>query len=31
LWLPILPAAIAATQVRALDRELPGIPRASTS
>lgn len=31
LWLPILPAALAATQVRALDRELPGIPRASTS
>jgi uncharacterized membrane protein YbhN (UPF0104 family) len=31
LWLPILPAALAATQLRALDRELPGIPRASVS
>jgi uncharacterized membrane protein YbhN (UPF0104 family) len=31
LWLPILPAALAATQVRALDQELPGIPRASIS
>jgi uncharacterized membrane protein YbhN (UPF0104 family) len=31
LWLPILPAALAATQVRALDRELPLIPRASTT
>ena len=31
LWLPILPAALAATQVRTLDRELPGIPRASIS
>jgi uncharacterized membrane protein YbhN (UPF0104 family) len=31
LWLPILPAALAATQIRKLDRELPGIPRASTS
>jgi len=31
LWLPILPAALAATQVRALDRELPRIPRASIS
>ena len=29
LWLPIVPAAIAATQVRALDRELPSTPRAS--
>ena len=29
LWLPILPAALAATQVRALDPELPGVPRAS--
>ncbi|HEY7420552.1 MAG TPA: lysylphosphatidylglycerol synthase transmembrane domain-containing protein [Gaiellaceae bacterium] len=29
LWLPILPAALAATQVRSLDQELPGIPRAS--
>lgn len=31
LWLPILPAALAATQVRALDQELPRIPRASVS
>jgi uncharacterized protein (TIRG00374 family) len=31
LWLPILPAALAATQIRKLDRELPGTPRASTS
>jgi uncharacterized membrane protein YbhN (UPF0104 family) len=31
LCLPILPAALAATQVRALDRELPLIPRASIS
>lgn len=31
LWLPILPAALAATQIRKLDRELPGIPRASVS
>jgi uncharacterized membrane protein YbhN (UPF0104 family) len=31
LWLPILPAALAATQVRALDRELPLISRASTT
>jgi uncharacterized protein (TIRG00374 family) len=31
LWLPILPAAVAATQVRALDRELPGLSRASLS
>lgn len=31
LWLPILPAALAATQVRVLDRELPLIPRASTT
>ena len=31
LWLPILPAALAATQVRALDAELPGIPRASSA
>ena len=29
LWLPILPAALAATQVRALDRELPSVSRAS--
>jgi len=29
LWLPILPAAIAATQIRALDHELPGLSRAS--
>ena len=31
LWLPILPAALAATQLRALDTELPHIPRASIS
>ena len=31
LWLPILPAALTATQVRALDRELPLISRASTT
>jgi uncharacterized membrane protein YbhN (UPF0104 family) len=31
LWLPILPALLAATQIRKLDRELPGILRASTS
>jgi uncharacterized membrane protein YbhN (UPF0104 family) len=31
LWLPILPAALAATRVRELDRELPRIPRASTT
>jgi uncharacterized protein (TIRG00374 family) len=29
LWLPILPAALAATQIRALDHELPGLSRAS--
>jgi uncharacterized protein (TIRG00374 family) len=29
LWLPILPAALAATQVRALDQELPRLSRAS--
>jgi uncharacterized protein (TIRG00374 family) len=29
LWLPILPAALAATQLRALDRELPSLSRAS--
>jgi uncharacterized membrane protein YbhN (UPF0104 family) len=31
LWLPILPAALAAAKVRELDRELPRIPRASIS
>jgi uncharacterized membrane protein YbhN (UPF0104 family) len=31
LWLPILPAALAVTQVRTLDAELPSIPRASIS
>jgi uncharacterized membrane protein YbhN (UPF0104 family) len=31
LWLPILPAALAATRVRELDRELPLVPRASIS
>jgi uncharacterized membrane protein YbhN (UPF0104 family) len=31
LWLPIFPAALAATRVRELDRELPRIPRASIS
>jgi uncharacterized protein (TIRG00374 family) len=31
LWLPILPAALAATQVRALDQELPRLSRASIS
>jgi uncharacterized membrane protein YbhN (UPF0104 family) len=29
LWLPILPAALAATQVRKLDEELPRLSRAS--
>ena len=29
LWLPILPAALAATQLRALDQELPRLSRAS--
>lgn len=29
LWLPIVPAAFAATQIRALHDELPGVPRAS--
>ncbi len=29
LWLPIVPAALAATQIRALDEELPRVPRAS--
>ena len=31
LWLPIVPAALAATQVRALDQELRLVPRASIS
>jgi P-type Mg2+ transporter len=31
LWLPILPAALAATQVRKLDAELPGLSRASVT
>jgi len=31
LWLPILPAALAATQVRKLDAELPRLSRASVS
>src|SRR5262249_31065126 len=31
LLLPILPAALAATQIRQLDPELPRLPRASTS
>lgn len=31
LWLPILPAALAATQIRALDHELPGLSRASVT
>lgn len=31
LWLPILPAALAATQVRTLDQELPRLSRASIS
>jgi uncharacterized membrane protein YbhN (UPF0104 family) len=31
LWLPILPAALAATQIRALDHELPGLSRASAT
>jgi uncharacterized membrane protein YbhN (UPF0104 family) len=29
LWLPILPATLALTQVRALDEELPDVPHAS--
>jgi uncharacterized membrane protein YbhN (UPF0104 family) len=29
LWLPIVPAALAATQVRKLEAELPRVPRAS--
>jgi uncharacterized protein (TIRG00374 family) len=29
LWLPIVPAALAATRIRALERELPRVPRAS--
>jgi uncharacterized membrane protein YbhN (UPF0104 family) len=29
LWLPIVPAALAATRIRALDEELPRVPRAS--
>jgi glycosyltransferase 2 family protein len=31
LWLPILPAALAATQVRKLDEELPRLSHASIS
>jgi uncharacterized membrane protein YbhN (UPF0104 family) len=31
LWLPLLPAALAATQVRTLDHELPLLSRASVS
>lgn len=29
LWLPIVPAALAATQIRSLEAELPRVPRAS--
>lgn len=29
LWLPIVPAALAATQIHSLDDELPRVPRAS--
>lgn len=29
LWLPIVPAALATTQIRALEGELPRVPRAS--